>query len=148
GYPPALIDAILGGLDAPIRAADVGAGTGISARALAQRGVEVVAVEPNAAMRAAAAPHPRVTWREGTADDTGLPDGAVDLVLVAQAFHWFDPPGALREFHRILRPGGRLAIGLEPPQPDRSVHPRLPRRAGGDRRRSAGRAQHVRPRGG
>jgi len=112
GYPAAAIDTILGGLADPSRlvAADVGAGTGIFARQLADRGPRVIAVEPNAAMRAAAAPHPRVSWHEGSAEATGLPRGSVDLVVCAQAFHWFRQPEALEELHRILRPGGRLAL--------------------------------------
>lgn len=111
-YPAAAIDAMLAGLREPaaLAAADVGAGTGISARLLADRGVRVLAVEPNAAMRAAAAPHPRVEFRDGTAEATGLAAGEVDLVLAAQAFHWFDVAPTLAEFERILRPRGRLAI--------------------------------------
>jgi SAM-dependent methyltransferase len=111
-YPAEAIDAVLEGLGEPasLAAADVGAGTGISARLLADRGVRVVAVEPNGAMRAAALAHPRVTWRDGRAEATGLPGASVDLVLCAQAFHWFEPEPTLREFRRILRPGGRLAL--------------------------------------
>jgi SAM-dependent methyltransferase len=112
GYPAAAIDHVLAGLGPPrsLRAVDVGAGTGISARLLAARGVPVVAVEPNRAMRRAARPHPRVRFRAGTAERTGLPAGACDLVLCAQAFHWFEPQAALAEFTRLLRPSGRLAI--------------------------------------
>ena len=112
GYPGAAIDAMLEGLltSETLSAADIGAGTGISARALADRGVRVWAVEPNRAMREAAAPHVRVTWLEGTAEATGLPDGAMDLVLAAQAFHWFQVDAAVAEFHRILKPGARLAL--------------------------------------
>jgi SAM-dependent methyltransferase len=112
GYPAAAIDALLDGLApaARLTAADVGAGSGISARTLAERGVSVYAVEPNRAMREAAEPHLRVSWRDGTAEHTGLADGAVDLLLAAQAFHWFQADEALAEFHRVLRPGGRLAL--------------------------------------
>ncbi len=112
GYPAAAIAAVLSGLGEPaaLLAADIGAGTGIWARQIATRGVRVLAVEPNVAMRAAAAPHPLVEWREGTAEATGLADASVDLVTCAQAFHWFRPPEALAEFARILRPGGRLAL--------------------------------------
>jgi SAM-dependent methyltransferase len=112
GYPAAAADAILNGLGDPSRltAADVGAGTGISSRLLASRGVRVLAVEPNAAMRAAAEPHPRVQWLDGRAEATGLAAASVGLVLVAQAFHWVRVAEAVAEFHRVLAPGGRLAI--------------------------------------
>lgn len=112
GYPAAAFDAMLDGLGDPARltAADVGAGTGISARLLAARGVRVIAVEPNREMREAAAPDPRITWREGTGEATGLPDTSVGLVLCAQSFHWMRAPEAIPEFHRVLTPGGRLAM--------------------------------------
>jgi SAM-dependent methyltransferase len=111
-YPDAAIDSVLEGLAEPasLSAADVGAGTGISARLLAGRGVHVVAVEPNAHMREAAEPHARVVFHDGTAESTGLDDAAFDLVLCAQAFHWFRSEAALSEFRRILRPGARLAL--------------------------------------
>jgi len=111
-YPAAAIDAVLVGLGAPERlvAADVGAGTGISARLLAERDVRVHAIEPNAAMRAAAEPHPGVEWSAGTAEATGLAGASVRLVLSAQAFHWFRQADAIAEFHRVLQPGGRLAL--------------------------------------
>ncbi len=111
-YPAAAIDAILSGLAPPeqLVAADIGAGTGISARLLGDRGVRVVAVEPGEAMRRAAAPHPGVRWVAGRAESTGLKSEAFDLVLSAQSFHWFRPPDALLEFARVLNAGGRLAI--------------------------------------
>jgi SAM-dependent methyltransferase len=111
-YPSDAIDAIVAGLEGPpVRtAADIGAGTGISARLLGDRGLSVVAVEPNREMRDAATPHPRVVWREGTAETTGLETGSVHLVSAAQAFHWFRAEESLREFARILRLGGRLSL--------------------------------------
>ena len=72
--------------------------------------MQVIAIEPNAEMRAAAAAHSGVTWRAVTAEATGLPEASVDLVLVAQAFHWFRQRAAIAEFHRVLRPRGRLAL--------------------------------------
>lgn len=104
-YPSDAVDAVLAGLGDPhdVTVADVGAGTGISARLFADRGATVMAIEPNAAMRASAAPHPRVTWREGTAQSTGLPDAAADVVVAAQAFHWFATGAAMGELARIAR---------------------------------------------
>ena len=86
---------------------DLAAGTGKLTRALQASGVRVVAVEPIEAMRAALA---GVEVLEGTAEAVPLPDGAVDAVTVAQAFHWFDGERALREIHRVLRPGGGLGL--------------------------------------
>jgi SAM-dependent methyltransferase len=113
-YPPEAISFILSQFAprAPeeLTAADIGAGTGISSRLLADQGVRVAAVEPNAAMREAAEPHPRVDFRPGTAEATGLKDASIDLVLCAQAFHWFDYAKALPELRRILSPRGRLIL--------------------------------------
>jgi SAM-dependent methyltransferase len=111
-YPKGAIDAITEGLagSPPHIAVDIGAGTGISARLLADRGLSVIAVEPNQGMRAAAEPHPGVVWRNGTAEKTGLERASADLVLAAQAYHWFRGEEALRELARILRPRGRLAL--------------------------------------
>lgn len=111
-YPPEAIAAILDNLGDPstLVAADVGAGTGISARLLADWGVQVLALEPNAQMRQTARPHPRVQMVSATAEQTGLADSSVDLIVCAQAFHWFEPEASLAEFHRILKPSGRLAL--------------------------------------
>lgn len=111
-YPASAIDAILDGFDpAALTAADVGAGTGISARLLADRGVRVHAVEPNAAMRAATEPHRLISWHDGTGEATGLPGQSIDLVLAAQAFHWFNRDAAIDEFRRLLRPpAARIAL--------------------------------------
>lgn len=104
-YPPQAIDAALDGLGDPrlLTIADVGAGTGISARLFAELGANVIAIEPNAQMRTAAQPHPLVQWRDGTAEQTGLENASVDVVAACQAFHWFPTPAAMREFRRIAR---------------------------------------------
>lgn len=90
---------------------DVGAGTGKLTRELVASGAAVIAVEPVAAMRAVleqAVPEARAM--DGTAEAIPVGDGSVDAIVVAQAFHWFDGPAALAEFHRVLRPDGRIAL--------------------------------------
>jgi SAM-dependent methyltransferase len=111
-YPEGAIAAILDGLSNSARlvAADIGAGTGIAARLLADQDVQVWAIEPNAEMKSAAGLHSGITWKTGTAEQTGLATACVDLVTCFQAFHWFNPALCLPEFHRILRPHGRLAV--------------------------------------
>ncbi|MDH3197096.1 MAG: class I SAM-dependent methyltransferase [Candidatus Krumholzibacteria bacterium] len=116
GYPEALFDCLVreAGLDASCAVADVGSGSGIFTRALLPRVGRVYAVEPNAEMRAAAERELGTMAGfisvEGTAEATRLPDLSVRLVVAAQAFHWFDPEAARREFQRILEPGGRVAL--------------------------------------
>lgn len=91
--------------------ADVGAGTGKLTRALTATGATVIAVEPLASMRERIAETaPRAVPFDGTAEAMALRDGSIDAITVAQAFHWFDGPRALAEFHRVLRPGGRLGL--------------------------------------
>lgn len=112
GYPAEIVGDLLRGLGWPsmLVVADIGAGTGIMSRLIADAGPLVVAVEPNAGMRAAAAAHERVVWSDGTAEATGLREGSVDLVVCAQSFHWFERGAALAEFRRVLRTVGRLAL--------------------------------------
>lgn len=93
------------------RVADVAAGTGKLTVALAGTGADVVAIEPVAAMRARLAlALPEVQLLDGVAEDLPLPDGSVHAATVAQAFHWFDGDRALRELHRVVVAGGRLAV--------------------------------------
>lgn len=115
-YPPEALDLLAErcGLAPRAVVADVGSGTGILTRLLLERGATVFAVEPNAAMRAAAegalGSSPGFTSVAATAEATTLPDRSVDLVTAAQAYHWFDPGPTRREFARILRPGGWVAL--------------------------------------
>lgn len=115
-YPAALLEWLQRecGVTTDGLVADIGAGTGISSKMLLDAGYRVIAVEPNAPMRAAAE-----TWLggdakfsavDGRADATGLADASVDLITVAQAFHWFDEEATRREFARVLKPAGLAAI--------------------------------------
>ena len=90
---------------------DLAAGTGKLTRRLVELGASVVAVEPVDGMREQAqATVPGVEVRDGTAEAIPLPDASVDVITVAQAFHWFDADLALAEIARVLKPGGGLAI--------------------------------------
>ena len=98
------------GRDGPLHAADIGAGTGKMSELLARGGLLVDAVEPSEAMRAQASPIEGVTWHDGVAEETGLPNDVYDIVVFAQSWHWMDPERAGLEAARILAPGGALAI--------------------------------------
>jgi SAM-dependent methyltransferase len=107
-YPPALIDAILDGFRAP-DVADLGAGTGISARLLAACGARVYAVEPNETMRSAIECVEGVVPVAGAAESTELAPSSVDVVTAFQSYHWFDAPAVMTEIGRITRPRARFA---------------------------------------
>ncbi len=94
--------------------ADIGAGTGMLAELFLANGNAVIAVEPNAEMRASCrrlqSTFPRLTLVDGTAEATTLQDTSVDFISAGRAFHWFDPEPTHREFLRILRPGGWVVL--------------------------------------
>lgn len=98
------------GLGGPLRAADIGAGTGKMSELLARGGLLVDAVEPSEAMRAQASSIEGVTWHAGVAEETGLLNDVYDIVVFAQSWHWMDSERAGLEAARILAPGGALAI--------------------------------------
>lgn len=98
------------GFDKSWTIADIGSGTGISSRMFLEHGNEVFGVEPNAEMRAAGGTFlkdfPRFHSVDGAAEHTTLDAAAVDLIVSAQAFHWFDLEKCSPEFKRILKPDG------------------------------------------
>jgi SAM-dependent methyltransferase len=116
GYPLQVVAALRAdlGLVPEHVIADVGSGTGILSRLFVDNGNVVYGVEPNRAMAAVAeadlAPSGRFRSVEGRAEATGLDEASVDLVTAGQAFHWFSVPDARREFRRILRPAGGVAL--------------------------------------
>jgi SAM-dependent methyltransferase len=115
-YPPAVVELLAAecGLAREALVADIGSGTGLLAERFLAAGYRVTGVEPNAAMRAAGeqllASYSQFSSVDGTAEATALADRSVDLIVAGQAFHWFDQPRARREFARILRPGGFVAL--------------------------------------
>jgi SAM-dependent methyltransferase len=109
GYPAEAVAWVAG--PTPGRVVDLGAGTGKLTRALLAAGHEVIAVEPDAEMRAAfAAALPGVRLLAGAAEQIPIPDASVDVVTTGQAFHWFDLDRAFPEIARVLRPGGALGV--------------------------------------
>lgn len=119
-YPPAAVDWLAP--KAPARVADVGAGTGKLTELLLSRGLEVDSIEPDERMLAvlernhsAARPH--------CSRSTHIPveDGVLDAVLVADAWHWFDPEPTIAEVRRVLKPSGWLGlvwnVAAEPIEP-------------------------------
>jgi SAM-dependent methyltransferase len=112
------------GLDARACVLDLAAGTGRLTHELAQRFADVVAVEPNDAMRALIADGEVLA---GAAEAIPLADASVDAVFVGEAFHWFEATEAIAEIARVLRPRRGLAIiwthwwETEPPLPDAAL---------------------------
>jgi SAM-dependent methyltransferase len=112
-YPPQLQSWLRDevGLHGADRVVDLGAGTGKFTKLLAATGAQVVAVEPVAAMRAQlSAALPQVQVVDGTAEALPLSSSSSDVVVCAQAFHWFATRAALDQIHRVLKPAGRLAL--------------------------------------
>ena len=116
GYPAEVIEAMVSecGLAPHWRVADIGSGTGLLARRFLDFGCTVSGVEPNEEMRQAGerllASYPRFTSLPGSAEETGLEAGSVEMVSAGMAFHWFEAGRARIEFQRILAPGGWVAL--------------------------------------
>ncbi len=110
GYPATLFEFLSAAAPDRELAIDTGTGNGQAARELAARFRRVVATDPSAAQLSHAPPLPNVRYRQGLAQDTGEPAGSCQLMTAAQAAHWFDWPAFGLEVHRVLAPGGVLAI--------------------------------------
>lgn len=120
-YCSSVLKALLGLLDKPVAEVDfvdVGAGTGIWTRMVQAAGVRsVTAVEPNGDMRQVGATdshHTNIRWLAGSAEATGLADASADWLSMASSFHWANFDAATKEFHRVLRTGGRFTALWNP----------------------------------
>ncbi|WP_222166460.1 class I SAM-dependent methyltransferase [Edaphocola aurantiacus] len=117
GYPAAIVPFLeqhYGLSAAEYKIADIGAGTGISSRLFLDHGYTVIGVEPNKEMRQAAIADLQqfetFSIQDGTAEHTGLDDDSIDVLMAAQAFHWFDKAAVRKEFARILKPEGLVIL--------------------------------------
>ena len=113
GYPPAVVERVVAelGVVAGGRVLDLGAGTGKLARPLLAAGLDVVAIEPLASMRAVLADVVGASRAlDGRAEALPLADASLDGAVCAEAFHWFDGARAAAELHRVLRPDGALVV--------------------------------------
>lgn len=110
-YPEQVVADVLAPSPGPAQVVELGAGTGILTRQLLSAGAQVRAVEPSRPMLEillrSAGPVEGICAR---AEDTGLPASCADIVVAAQAWHWFHPERAQQEVLRLLRPGGALAL--------------------------------------
>jgi ubiquinone/menaquinone biosynthesis C-methylase UbiE len=103
----------------PSQVLDIGCGTGqLTARLQTELGANQVFgcdAAPGMLDQAKSRSN-EITWLQGTAESIPLPDGAIDALVSTEAFHWFNQPAALEEFHRVLAPGGHVVIALMNPR--------------------------------
>ncbi|HEX7914175.1 class I SAM-dependent methyltransferase [Rudaea sp.] len=115
-YPAALFERLRASrtLHTAAQIVDIAAGTGLFTGQLLYRGYNVIAIEPNAAMRAVAdatlAQYRKYRSIAASAEATTLADASVDVITAAQAFHWFDVEAVRREWSRVLKPDGRVVL--------------------------------------
>ena len=109
-YPAELVAFLASASPARDLAWDCGCGSGQLSTLLAGPFARVVATDASPDQVAKARPHPGVTYRCAPAEGSALPDGCADLVVAAQAAHWFDLPAFYAEVRRVARPGALVAL--------------------------------------
>jgi ubiquinone/menaquinone biosynthesis C-methylase UbiE len=94
--------------------ADVGAGTGNYSNAIAEKGYQVIAIEPSRIMQRQAQQHPQVSWITAVAEDIPLPDQSVDAAIIMLALHHFqDLTMGIKEINRIVSTGKIVIFAFE-----------------------------------
>jgi SAM-dependent methyltransferase len=88
---------------------DCGTGNGQAAVGLASVFDRVIATDASENQITNAEPHGRVDYRVAPAENSGIGSGTIDLIMVAQALHWFHLDGFYAEVRRVLKPNGALA---------------------------------------
>lgn len=109
-YPHSLAARLVEGLPAAPTAWECGCGSGQLSLVLAGRVGRLIATDASARQIGRAPPHRRIDYRVAAAEASGLPDRSIDLVVSAQAAHWFDLPKHWQEVRRVARPGARVAL--------------------------------------
>ena len=109
-YPDALSEYLASLVSHPAIAWDVGCGSGQLSTQLGDHFERVIATDASAEQVARATPHPRVEYLVAPAERSPLADHSVDLVVVAQAAHWFDLPAFYMEVRRVARPGAAIVL--------------------------------------
>lgn len=109
-YPAALTEVLADAAPGGDLAWDVGCGNGQLSGDLTARFARVVATDASRRQIDEAVPHGRVEYRVAAAEQSGLPDACADLIVAAQAAHWFDLPAFYAEARRVARPGAALAL--------------------------------------
>jgi SAM-dependent methyltransferase len=110
GYPEALFDWLANRAPGRAQAWDAGCGNGQASHALVRHFRAVFASDPSATQIESALPHSRIRFAVEPAEACSLKDASVDLVAVAQAYHWFDQERFCAEARRVLRPDGLVAV--------------------------------------
>jgi len=109
-YPPELVEFLARESPAHDCAWEAGCGSGQLSLLLAERFERVLATDASAQQIAAASAHPRIEYRVAPAEAGGLADRCADLVVAAQAAHWFDLERFYAEARRVAKPGALLAL--------------------------------------
>lgn len=109
-YPQALFEFLASLTPEHTLAWDAGTGNGQAAWGLAPFYDRVIATDPSEKQILQATPHPKITYQIAPAEKTGIPSKSVDLVTVAQAFHWFQFDRFFAELRRVAKSGGVIAV--------------------------------------